>query len=191
MMFAMIYETLGRLTTLALDVITATLARLGGDTSVTKGAVEQRLLAIDADVRRLGATAAPLRRAPGALQAGGVEGRLTAFWSLAYFTRHLVRAAERGGAAAASVRSPDWDRARAATSQNIAALSSALADRVPGPVQEDLDFDGQDEQATPQARAHGDVLRQLERINLTLVVLVEDVAPGSVGDSPSAAPVPA
>gem|GEM_PF-1485670 len=233
MMFAMIYETLGRLTTLALEVrvletalgaaaalltawlvlptrtrtqlnrdaarllrdvdvvITATLARLGGDTSVTKGAVEQRLLAIDADVRRLGATAAPLRRAPGALQAGGVEGRLTAFWSLAYFTRHLVRAAERGGAAPASVRSPDWERARAATSQNIAALSSALADRVPGPVQEDLDFDGQDEQATPQARAHGDVLRQLERINLTLVVLVEDVAPGSVGDSPSAAPVPA
>lgn len=222
MMFAMIYETLGRLTTLALEVriletalgaaaalvtaavvlpmrtrtqlnrdaatllsdvdvvITATLSRLAGDATVPLPAIRERLLAVDTDVRRLGTTAAPLRRAPGSLQAGGVEGLLTAFWSLAYFTRHLVRAAERGPADRAHGTPSDWERARAATSQNLAALSAALADRVPGPVEQDLDFDGQDERETGHGRVHGDALRQLERINLTLVLLVDELTNGAV-----------
>lgn len=226
MMFALIYESLGRLTSLALElrvletvlgaaaallvawrvlpthtraeldrdaaavvrdvdvVVTASLARAGGDGTVPRRAIQDRLLQLDRDVRAVGVTAQPLRRSSGALEPGGVEARLTAYWSLAADTRHLARAAERAVAAGVDLDSPAWAQARQATRRNLAALSGVLRGDATPVVEETLDFVGPGPEADgasagPAAGAERDVLRELRRINLTLLVLVQDAVPGA------------
>ncbi|GAA1399886.1 FUSC family protein [Oerskovia paurometabola] len=232
MFFALLYEFLGRLTTLAVEVriletlfgaavalavawfvfptrtrtklnkdvatllrdveivITAGLERLAGGTKISRKAIEKHLLVITQDVRRVNATAAPLRRAAGALEVGGIEGRLTAVWSLTYYTRHLARAVERMIEAGADVSSEDWDRLRRTTSANISALRAVLADRLPGTVEENLDFGSEYDPTGPPTRPQDVVLRQVERINQTLVVLIESIAPGATGKGEEAASAP-
>ncbi len=228
MIFALLYEFLGRLTTLALEiriletlfgaavallvawfvfpthtrtklnkditrlltdveiVIVAGLERLEGGQKISRQAIEKRLLVINKDVRQVNATAAPLRRASGSLEVGGIEGRLTAVWSLTYHTRHLAHAVEHMLAAGTDLTSEDWENLRRITSQNIGALRAALDDHLPTKVDENLDFSSEYDPTGPPARAEDMVLRQLERINQTLVVLIESVAPGASGKDEAA-----
>ncbi|MBE7700866.1 FUSC family protein [Oerskovia sp. Sa1BUA8] len=232
MLFALLYEFLGRLTTLALEirvletlfgaavallvawlvlpthtrtkldkdimkllqdieiVVVASLRELEGGTKISKKALEKRLLVINKDVRQVNATAAPLRRTPGALEVGGIEGQLTAVWSLTYYTRHLARAATRMLEAGTDLSSEDWARLRRTTSENISALHDALAGRLPRTVEEDLDFDSEYDPTGPPARAEDVVLRQVERIDQTLVVLIEIFAPGATGKDDAAQRAP-
>ena len=233
MIFALLYEFLGRLTTLALEirvletlfgaavallvawlvlpthtrskldkdirtllrdietVMVACLSELEGGTKISSKAVERRLLVINQDVRQINATAAPLRRTPGAFEVGGIEGQLTALWSLTYYTRHLARAVTRLHEATTTLSPQDWATLRHTTSTNISALREALEGRVPATVTQDL---GTEEDLAPEqdaagsardtagpARAQDLVLREVERINQTLVVLIETYAPGATG----------
>ncbi|MEK8225325.1 hypothetical protein NKG05_03105 [Oerskovia sp. M15] len=62
---------------------------------------------------------------------GGIEGRLTAIWSLTYYTRHLAHAVERAIATGTDLTSEDWARLSRITSENISALTAVLDDRLP------------------------------------------------------------
>lgn len=223
MIFALLYEFLGRLTTLALEirvletlfgaavallvawlvfpthtrakldkdikkllhdieiVMVASLRELEGGTKISRKAVEKRLLVINQDVRQINATAAPLRRTPGAFEVGGIEGQLTALWSLTYYTRHLARAVTRMIAAGDNLSTEDWASLRRVTSANVSALREALDGRVPTTVQEDLGVSSEGDTAGEPARARDLVLREVERINQTLTVLIETYAPGATG----------
>ncbi|MFI2754210.1 FUSC family protein [Cellulomonas sp. P22] len=221
MLFAVIYEFLGRLTPVALElrvvetllgaaaallvawlvlptrirtvlnkdtatlvrdvatVVTTTVGRLEGSTSVSTASVRDRLLVVEREARAVNSTAAPLRRAAGASGADGVEGRLTALWSLTYDTRHLVRAAQQAVDAGADPSAQDWSAVRTTLRTNFTALLDVLADRLPTSVEPDLPLvldDGvRGASDSPQAA----VLRHLDRINDTLVLLVGEVSPGA------------
>ena len=229
MIFALLYEFLGRLTTQALEiriletlfgavvallvawfvfpthtrtklnkditklvtdieiVIVAGLERLEGGSKISRKAIDKRLLVINKDVRQVNATAAPLRRTSGSLEVDGIEGRLTAVWSLTYYTRHLAHAVERMIEAGGDLTSEDWENLRRTTSHNIGALRAALADRLPTTVEENLDVSADYDPTGPTTRSEDVVLRQLERINQTLVVLIESVAPGATEKDDAAA----
>ncbi|MFC4555110.1 FUSC family protein [Georgenia faecalis] len=218
MIFAVIYEFLGRLTTLALEirvletlfgavvallvarwvfpthtrtklstdmatlvgdvsvVVAGNLERLAGNDRVSPPAIYQRLLVMNQHARAVNTTAAPLRRSAGALEPGGIEAQLTAAWSLAYYTRHLTHAVDR--VAGAEATDQDWARLRGIIGGNLAALTAALDDRLPGPVQEDLGL--RDDALGTATRLEESVLRLLERINQTVVLLLTDVSPGAV-----------
>jgi uncharacterized membrane protein YccC len=173
-------------------VVSAALQRLAGTSEVSGHALDERLLALDQHVRRLNATAAPLRRAAGAQEAGGIEGRLTAIWALAHATRHLVQAVEDAGPAdPTGGTSADWGRLGETTRGNVTAVLDALAGRLPESVQPDLGVELDDDPAAgPPARAEDAVLRQLERINQTLLLLLDDISPGAVDREADQQPVP-
>ncbi|MCM0641321.1 FUSC family protein [Cellulomonas wangsupingiae] len=228
MIFAVVYEFLGRLTPVALElrvaetllgaaaallvawlvlptrtrvvldddasvlvrdiatVVTTAVGRLDGSSHVSSRALQDRLLAIEREARTVSATAAPLRRAAGASGADGVEGRLTALWSLTYDTRHLVRAVE-AALEAGPTGTEDWSAVRATLGENLTALLDALAGRLPGAVESDLPLlvGAHDVPVGPV----DDVVRHLVRINDTVVVLVGDASPGAVGEREPAAPI--
>ncbi|WP_122817842.1 FUSC family protein [Nocardioides pantholopis] len=232
MIFAMIYETLGRLSPVALElrvletlfgavvallvawwvfpthtrtklnqdltsllddlrvVITAGLERLSGNDTVSAAAIRRRLLAINQAARQLTVTSAPLRRAAGALEAGGVEGRLTAVWSLTYYTRRLIEAVEHALAAGVDPGGEDWGQLRRATSDNLTALTAALADQLPGPVHDSLPASRDYDPSGRPTRPEDAVLRELERINQTVVLLLGDISPGAVNRDAEPAATP-
>lgn len=214
-MLALVYESLGRLTSVALELrvletvfgavvallaawlilptrtrsaldrdaaavvrdvdilVTGALDRLGGGGQVTRHALRERELRLDRDLRTLVGTARPLRRTTGSLDPDGVEARLTAYWSLAAYTRHLLRAVEPARHGDRSRLAEERDRAAAVTHRNLSALSAVLTGRPAEAVDDHLDFAGHLDTAGPEA----DVLRQLERINLTLLRLVGGANP--------------
>ncbi|MNW59626.1 hypothetical protein D3C74_375560 [compost metagenome] len=90
---------------------------------------------------------------------------------------------EAGG----DLTSEDWENLRRTTSHNIGALRAALADRLPTKVEENLDVSADYDPTGPTTRSEDVVLRQLERINQTLVVLIESVAPGATEKDDAAA----
>ncbi len=223
MIFALMYEFLGRLTTLAVEiriletlvgaaialvvarlvlptrtrekldrdldglvsdvrvVAVASLGRMGGDDRITSAAVTRRLLTLDQHLRQVNATAAPLRRSVGALEAGGIEAQLTAVWSLVYDTRHLARAVTLAVEAGSDRGPTDWTTLQHVTDDNLAALGVALEGGLPGVVHDDLDAD--DAPGTAPPRPEETVLRHAERINQTAMLLLSTVSPGAVSAS--------
>ncbi|WP_262851042.1 FUSC family protein [Mumia quercus] len=233
MIFAVLYEFLGRLTTLALEmriletlfgaaialvvaalvlptrtrnvlskdattvvkdvdaITSASLGRLAGNHSISKAAIRQRLLAAEQHVRALESAFAPLRLAPGAVQVGGVEARLTAVWALMFHTRQLVAAVESAIDAGVDGSSEDWDGLSRTLSKNATALTTALDGKLPGPVDPDVGGDDTDPSSATAAREQSAVLRELGLVNDTLLVMIEDVSPGAVNDPNTREPVSA
>ncbi|WP_182111351.1 MULTISPECIES: FUSC family protein [unclassified Actinotalea] len=221
MIFAMIYEFLGRLTTLAIEirvletlfgavvallvawwvfptrtrtklnadagrlaadvetVVLGSLERMAGNEAISRAAIDDRLLVVNQDVRSVTSTAAPLRRSAGALEAGGVEAQLTTVWALTSHTRHLARAVQYAVGVGTELTPQEWRGLRDVTSQNFAALRDTLADRLPGPLREDLGLERRDASGGPAARTDDLVLHELERINQTVTLLVSMVSPGA------------
>ena len=161
-------------------VVSAVLGRLDGSTTVPARSLQDRLLVIERDGRRVSATATPLRRSAGAAGAGGIEKRLTALWSLTYDSRHLVRAAEEAVAGGLDPSAQDWPAVRATMDANFSALLDVLAGRLPTAVEPSLPIVLPDDGAEVPDSPRAAVLRRLTRINETLVVLVGDVSPGAV-----------
>lgn len=234
MIFALIYEFLGSLTTLAVEirvvetlfgaavallvawlvlpthtrtkldhdmtslvteirvVVAASLRRLEGDTTISAAAIERRLLGLDQHVRQVNVTAAPLRRASGSFEVGGIESQLTAVWSLTYSTRRLVHAVEQAVEAGVEPGSEDWAGLRRATGENLSALTVALAGQLPGHVHDDLVLDVEEGAADRLARPEDAVLHQLEWINQTVLLLLATISPGAVrtAGSPDTARTP-
>ncbi|NPC96664.1 FUSC family protein [Nocardioides sp. zg-DK7169] len=221
MIFALLYEYLGKLTALALEqrvletllgavlalgvaffllpthtrtvldkdvvalaedvdaIVAACMDRLAGGSSAALPALRQRLLTASEHVRRIGATAAPLRWAEGALGPEGIEGRLTAVWALTSHSRRLVRATEHAVRAGVGPEDQDWHALGRATTQNVTALRTALAGELPGAVVSDaagFETTGADS----ETRAADDVLRELARVNQTVLALLETISPGAV-----------
>ncbi|WP_166390474.1 FUSC family protein [Nocardioides ochotonae] len=221
MIFALLYEYLGNLTTLALAqrvaetllgavialvvayvvlptrtrtvldenvsvlardidaIVTASMGRLAGAPPTALPQLRQRVLTASQDVRTVVATAEPLRHAPGALGPEGIEGRLTAVWALTSHARRLVRAAERAIVTGVGPHDQDWRGMARSTSTNIAALTTALDGRLPGPlVLEVASFEMSG--SGPTDRLMDDVMRELTRINQTVLALLELVSPGAL-----------
>ena len=162
-------------------IVTESLGCLAGEPTMPLPGLRQRLLAAEQHVRNVVTASAPLRRSVGALEVGGVEDRLTAVWSLTHDARSLVAETRSAEAAGVSPAAQDWRVLRDRTSQNITALTPALSGRLPGPV--DQDIGAYESIARAPSRQEQAVLREVARINQTLLVLLEDASPGAVGHS--------
>ena len=218
MLFAVIYEFLGRLTPVALELrvletllgaaaavvvawlvlptrtaavldkdttqlvrdlaalVTTAVGHLASGRSVSTRAMRERVLVVEREARGVSATAAPLRRAAGASAAAGVEARLTALWALTYDTRYLVRNVEAAIHGGSAREAQDWAAVRATLQVNFTALLDVLAGRLPTEVRPDLPDTGRAD--LPAGSPLGSVARRLERINDTLVLLVQSASPG-------------
>lgn len=155
------------------------LRRMSGD-DVPLQTLRSRGLAVNRQLKEVTGTAAPLRRASGALELGGIEGTLTAVWSMVFFSRNVLRAASDPHVQTSAVPAKEWDRITAITLGNLEALSTALRGERPAEVPGSLDLDGDvlDDPALPRATEL--VLRQLEKLNETVLLLLGDVVPGGL-----------
>jgi len=220
--FAVIYEFLGRLTTLTVEVrvletvlgalaavviaavvlplrthalvdrdlaqlvrdmrplMDAALARLEGTDTTPATPMNNQLLVVDQDMHKLEKTSAPLRGSAGSLVAGDVDARLTAVWSLTYDLRFLVRAVAQTTTPRAGLDPQDWAALRGSVDDSLEALQAVLEHRSPPAVQPGFGLTVDDDPAAPPATPEVAILRRLERIQQTLVVLVGDLDPGAV-----------
>ncbi len=220
MLFAVIYEFLGRLTPVALELrvletllgaaaavvvawlvlptrtaavldkdttqlvrdlaalVTTAVGHLESGRSVSTRAMRERVLAVEREARGVSATAAPLRRAAGASASAGVEARLTALWALTYDTRYLVRTVDAAIRDGSAREAQDWAAVRATVQVNFTALLDVLAGRLPTELRPDLPDTWPADM--PPGSPLESIRRRLERINDTLVLLVQDASPGVV-----------
>ncbi|QCX27828.1 FUSC family protein [Nocardioides jishulii] len=169
------------ITTLTRDlqlILSGSFERLTSREEIPRSAVQKRLLGIDHQVRDLNADAAPLRHTIGSYETGGIEALLTAVWSLTSITRELVHTVERTRTEHLDTDGPDWPQVRQTIEQNLAALLTALSDRVPAEVVTDLP-PVDEATLTPGAREVHDLA---DLTNQTILALVELVAPESDED---------
>lgn len=160
------------------DVTTTCLTRLGGAAAASafdRQALTRQELAMSGQLLQVQATAAPLRRASGALDVGGVEGRLTALWTLLFHTRQLVTATESLAPGDSTVSAEQWRQLQALNSDNFAALLAVLDGRQPAAVHEDVAL--ADREELGESRAVELALHALERIDQTVLVLMENSQP--------------
>lgn len=145
--------------------------------------LRKRGLAVNQELKKVTGTAAPLRRASGALELGGIEGTLTAVWSMVYFSRHVLRAASDPRVQTSAVPAKEWERIQAIILGNLDALATALRGQhptdVPGPL--DIDGDVLDDPELPRPTEL--VLRKLEKLNETALLLLGDLVPGGLTES--------
>ena len=155
------------------------LRRISGD-DVTVHTLRARGLAVNKHLKQVTSTAAPLRRASGTLDLGGIEGTLTAVWSMVFFSRNVLRAATDPHVKASAVPSQEWDRIAAVTQGNLDALAAALRGEQPTDVPGPLDVDGDvlDDPSLPRPTQR--VLRQLEKLNETVLLMLGDLVPGGL-----------
>ncbi|MCC2322999.1 FUSC family protein [Cellulomonas xiejunii] len=172
---------------LVLDGVFARLERSDGTASVA--ALNSHLLVIDDQVRRIGVTADPLLRSGGVLDAGGVQQRLTAVQLVAYDVRYLVHALEQAHAVDADLSARDWAALRTTTADNMAALLAILEHRAVPAVHEDLGSAQDVDPHAPGAEHERAVLRRVDRVNRTVVLLISDLAPDAVEPVADPAPV--
>ncbi|KRA23018.1 hypothetical protein ASD65_00215 [Microbacterium sp. Root61] len=220
MMFAMLYEYLGKLDTetielriletvvgavialvvAALILPTRTRTRLNTDTMrlvrTVKDVTErclQRLsndpaaagfdrksfaheeLQMTAQLRRVQATAAPLRRASGALDVHGIEGQLTALWALLLYTRHLIAATDALAPAENTLTADEWDQVRTVCEDDFDVLLTVLDGRLPAALQEDIPLADRDDSG--DSRTLEAVLSSIARIDQTLAVMIDNAQP--------------
>ena len=173
------------LRTLASITISALQQLAGGSDrgqAVPSQNLQNQALQLGRELSRLTATAAPLRRSPGALGPDGIERRLTAFASLSYQARHLVIAAQAGAMGPAPmVTAADASKYSAVIAGNTLVLIRMLDKHVPDGVP--------DSQELPETIGPGRsgnepaiaARRELQRINEALLVLAEDLASGRPG----------
>lgn len=221
MLFAQLYELLGRLTTQAVavriletiigaavallvarlvlpihtrnkltdDVVALvgalshstvdSLRRMSG-TDVPVATLRARGLAVNRELNKVTGTAAPLRRASGAMELGGIEGMLTAVWSMVYFSRYVLRAATDPRVQTSVVPAQEWERISAITLGNLDALTSAMRGdhptEIPGRL--DVDSDVLDDPTLPRPTQR--VLHQLEKLNEAILLLLDNLVPGGI-----------
>ena len=153
--------------------------------------LSRQALALNGQLSQLYATAAPMRYSSGSLGRDGIERRLTAFSALTYYARHLVNAAQAPADTTRGASSIDWPLYSAVTEGNISALVSLLEKRVPDEMRDSQDLPEKPESSSSQASPALVGVRELQRINQTLLVLAEDLAPDPEGvDAPDAEPAP-
>ncbi len=148
--------------------------RTGSAGVLDRQELARRELALATLVRKVEATAVPLRRSSGALDVRGIEGRLTALWALLFYTRHLVTATERLSPGENVLTESQWGAIQQISDTNFEALLNTLAGKTPSAVQEGLEVDEYD---VPYDSTLSRVLRSLERIDQTVTFMVEDVLP--------------
>lgn len=149
--------------------------RSGSVGKLDMGDLERRELALTKLVNEVENTALPLRRSSGALDVRGIEGRLTALWALLFYVRHLVSATEHLSPDENVLTDAQWRDIQAITERNFGALLTALEGGTPGPVEGDVEV--VDEYDIPYGTPLSQVLRSLERIDLTVTFMVEEVLP--------------
>ena len=128
--------------------------------------------------RRLGALerlAGPIRQDPGSLQRAGIEAQLAALWSLLGYGDRLARDVEK--LSAAQRASVDWDAAASATAENFAGVLAVLDDRLPARIHPADEFDLEGDTSSPERR---ETLVLIQRVNQTLLALIDAVRPGTV-----------
>jgi len=152
---------------------------------------------LDAELRQVGSrlnhlesAARAIRHNPGSLQRAGIEAQLTSLWSLLAYEEDVARELRRVDTA---VFFPDARQMIGrATADNFAAVQAVLAGDLPLRVHtvEEFDLD-----PGPGASAEVQMLvLHIERLNQTLLTLIEAVRPGTVdamttsSGTPSAAP---
>lgn len=157
------------------DIIQTCLKRQvsGSDMS----SLADRALVLDQRFRQLSAGAEPLRRVSGAMGPEGIERQLTSAAALTYYARQLIKTAEATAPRAPLLATEAAKELGTATKDNIAVLTRVLEGQPPGPTHggEDLPLEpggasGSQEDASP--------LHYLERINQTVLTLIEDLTPG-------------
>ena len=127
--------------------------------------------------------AKPLRHQPGSLQRTGIEAQLTGMWSLAGYGDRLARSIrtltpdERA--------SVDWQAVSAATADDFAAVQAVLADRLPARIHSSDDFPV--DPGTVASPGLRETLLNIQRLNQTLLSLVDAVRPGTVAATDDAA----
>ena len=120
----------------------------------------------------------PLRRGPGALQRTGIEAQLAALSALAYYARRLLTDADERTAASADPGV--WQTMDAVTRDNFAATIAVLDDRLPSRIHTIDELPGLASGETPDDTT---AIRDIRRINLTLLGYMETVRPGSSDSS--------
>ncbi|MFG2409865.1 FUSC family protein [Streptomyces brevispora] len=123
---------------------------------------------MDRNLRRLYQTAAPLRRAAGALHRDGIERQLTVASALAYYTRHLTKPRTSPPTAA------PLDKLAELTDANLHALTQAITGQPP--------VDTHDPTAilppTDDPTTADPAVRSTVRINEIIIALTADITPG-------------
>ncbi|MFI9599431.1 FUSC family protein [Streptomyces sp. NPDC052043] len=162
-------------------IIDSSASILKGDSD--RGTLSRHGLELDQHMHRLHNSVAPLRRAANALRRDGVERRLTALWALSYYTRHLI------GAVSPPAR-PDTSELPTETlnqmmlisRDNISSLTRVVSGEGPG--------DTHDIEDTLPSERIDDLMRKpavrdVVRINQTVVILIDDLSPGSEKVTPA------
>lgn len=157
----------------------ASLHRLGG-ADVPVQTLRSRGLAVNQQLRKVTGTAAPLRRATGTLELGGIEGTLTAMWSIVFFSRNVLRAASDPHVQSSAVPAQEWARVTAITLGNLEALSAAFRGERPDDVPGSLDLDGRilDDPALPRPTER--VLHELDKLNEAVLLLLGETLPSGL-----------
>ena len=165
------------------EVTTSCLTQLGRGIVESRTSRIDRLLALNRQMHRINATAVPLRRSEGAMDLGGIEGQLTAIWAMVYYTRHLVMATERTPVGSSGISTEEWTRIHGETRDNLASLAAVLNGDLPGVVHESIDAPQQSDSGQPLRGSVAAAVRQLERLNETALIAMEDVTPDAVRPS--------
>ena len=155
------------------------LRRLSG-ADVPVAVLRARGLSVNQQLTKVTGTAEPLRRASGAMELGGIEGMLTALWSMVHSSHLVLRAATDPRVQTSAVPAQEWDRISAITLGNLDALASALGGErlsdVPGRLDVDSDVFDDPTLSRPTRR----VLHQLEKLNETILLVLDDLVPGGI-----------
>jgi len=160
------------------EVVAVCLQRLAGDAAAgTYDAAElaRRELIMTEQLRKVEATAAPLRRSWGALDVHGIEGQLTALWALVFYTDHFIAASEQLPARENTLTQEQWSELRGITADNFDALLAVLDGRLTGVVHSSLG--PAVDAGFTRSRDLDRVLHPLERIIQTAAALVQNVQP--------------
>lgn len=121
-------------------IVRTELARLeGGDEDHAKS-LAAKVTALNRQLRRINATAVPLRRNSGSMETGGIEAKMTAVWSLVYYTRHLMVAVDLAVQKPGRSNYPELREVAEQLTGNLAALQTALLGGPMEDIQEDLDI---------------------------------------------------
>lgn len=156
------------------DIVRSCLKRLAGGADAPSLAAQE--LTLNAQLRRMNASAEPLRHTTGSLRLDGIERRITAATALTYYARRLIKATETFIPEVEPSATSQYPQLATFTRENFAALIQVLNGELPGAIHEGKELAMQPEAATNQPESpSSEAAHFLLRINQTVLTLIDEI----------------